>query len=282
MKTYPTLRLAILGTAKSLLNTGQLQEMDNWQSTQVKGTEKSKFHEALNICFSAPMGNPDTWEHQIKPNLPWAKDHFLERVGGLPINPGNQYKNWPFYKGKSENDSHRKEEGRFSHTYMERIWPKHAGILSDDSLFEKGENLTLYKIAPHVGIRYEYGDLNDIVNHLLSDKHSRQAFLPIWFPEDTGAAHKQRVPCTLGYHFIIRKDYLHITYFIRSCDFFRHFQDDIYLAVRLTDWLRDNLVKLGGEEFKDLKLGMYNMHIVNLHIFHAEVTLLEKWITRNA
>jgi len=107
----------------------------------------------------------------------------------------------------------------FTHTYQERFWPD-----------------------PEIqGIRYTYGDLDDLVNLLLIEPMTRQAFIPIFFPEDTGATHGGRIPCTLGYHFMLRNHRLHMWYFIRSCDYVRHFRDDLYLSVRLLLWVMDEL-----------------------------------------
>jgi thymidylate synthase len=73
---------------------------------------------------------------------------------------------------------------------------------------------------------------------LLRDRPTtRQAFIPIWFPEDTGAHHGERVPCTLGYHLMARDGRLKIVYYMRSCDFLRHFRDDVYMAGRLCQWV---------------------------------------------
>jgi hypothetical protein len=72
---------------------------------------------------------------------------------------------------------------------MERYWPKYINWAQDeepqDAMF---------------GIRYNYGDLNDVVDLLARSPATRQAVLPVWFPEDTGAVHGERVPCS---HFSI-------------------------------------------------------------------------------
>ena len=247
---------AISVAAAKLYNKSELIESQTWQSVKTAGEPGMKMWEVLNHYFQVPMENLtiDEMRGHIKPNLPWADIHFEERIGGLPLNPGESYKQWPFYK----RDKDMRNEGeKFSHTYMERFWPKYANRSQ--------------KELPGSGIRYEYGDLQDVVNLLRNDPTTRQAFLPVWFPEDTGATHGKRVPCTIGYHFIIRKNKLHITYYIRSCDFLRHFRDDIYLAVLLTEWVR-------GWVNLTLELGTYTMHIGNLHIFEYEKPILRKQI----
>jgi thymidylate synthase len=115
----------------------------------------------------------------------------------------------------------------------------------------------------------------DVINLMEKEPFTRQAFLPIWFPEDTGVVHKERVPCTIGYHFIRRFDWVHVVYYIRSCDYFRHFRDDIYLCARKLLWLIDNLKERDPKTWGDVKPGMLTMHICSLHAFKNEKVLLK-------
>ena len=41
--------------------------------------------------------------NETKADLPWAEDHFQERVFGHPRNPGQEYKNWPYYDHSKDN-----------------------------------------------------------------------------------------------------------------------------------------------------------------------------------
>jgi hypothetical protein len=228
--------------------------------------------EVLESSFRAPMSsNPDHLVRDLRPNLPWADLHFEERVGRRPTNPGDTYHLWPFYpKGTARDEQIRKDERGFTHTYQERIWPKKAiPTEADRELY--GDDLICMK-----GIRYHYGDLDDVVRLLRRDPLTRQAFLPIWFPEDTGAVHGGRVPCTLGYWFVQREGYLHCTYYIRAVDYFRHLRDDIYLAARLNHWVLDQLVNEGSERWANVKVGFLNMHIGSLHCWAQERELLPK------
>ena len=97
------------------------------------------------------------------------------------------------------------------------------------------------------GIRYDYGDLDDVLTLLQKYPYTRQATLPIFFPEDTGAVHGGRIPCTLHYHFLLRNDRLHLWYTIRSCDAVRHFRDDVYMAGRLCQWVIDELKNMDND-----------------------------------
>jgi thymidylate synthase len=64
----------------------------------------------------------------------------------------------------------------------------------------------------------------------------------------------------------MRHDYLHVVYYIRSCDFTRHWSDDCYLTIRLALWLLDRL-RERDKRWYDVRVGMFTMHITSLHVF---------------
>jgi hypothetical protein len=201
-------------------------------------------------------------QSNVRPNLPWAEDHFQERVGGKPLNPSPSESWWPY---KQNGNAAHKDGETFSHTYPERMWPKMAGVGSNHYSDRH----------PLWGVRYKYGDLNDLVSLLVRDPFTRQAFLPIWFPEDTGSVEGQRVPCSLGYHFIRRGVYLDCQYYMRSCDLFRHFTDDTYMAARLMQWVCQSLWE--QDKWGDMLdeglypfVGKLTMYISNLHCFRGD------------
>ena len=261
MRLFPDIKFALLGAKSFLLNTGQVVKANKWQGVKAP----APMFEAMDLAIKFPM--PQTLEELIadcKPSTPWAEMHFQERIGGIPLNPPPSHEHWPF--GVKNNEQFQ-DGGKFDHTYPERFWPKFANGGFYDEHSEKD--------IPIYGIRFEYGDLTDVIKQLINDPTTRQAYLPIWFPEDTGAkGGKGRVPCTIGYHFMIRNGYLHLTYWMRSCDYLRHFTDDIYLAIRLAQYVTDelNYVKdlSNPMGFEPLKLGMLKFHAVSFHIFEFE------------
>lgn len=263
---------AITKALDALRTRSVVIEPSRWQSMDVSKRREAATYELLNYTLSCQLLGIDTIEQlqeQIKPNLPWAEDHFLERVGGVPLNPGEQWAKWPWGNSANTFRSELVPQGDgttqpgFSHTYMERFWPKFAGMRPGSDGSESSPRPP-DELEPHRGIRYGYGDLSDVVEHLRKHPDSRQAFLPIWFPEDTGKA-DVRVPCTLGYHFIQRNGFLHLTYYIRSCDAYRHFRDDVYLAIRLGQHLL-SLLQADGS-WGNVRLGMFTMHMVSFHCF---------------
>lgn len=210
---------------------------------------------------------------EIKPDKEWCDIHFHERVGGIPLNPGESYKIWPYAVFKEGDDF--LKQNKFDHTYMERFWPKLAGIdLPREILEDPEHNLGIE------GIRFQYGDLDDVIKQLIENPLTRQAYLPIFFPEDTGAKGNIRVPCTLGYLFEIvpgkhDAQKLNITYYIRSCDVIRHLRNDVYLAYLLAGHIQGQF-NLAVPTDSGIKLGSLNMKIANLHLFENDTYALVK------
>lgn len=210
-------------------------------------------HELMHVtevfAVGAYMGG---LQSMIQPNLPWAEDHFQERVGGYPLNPAPSEAWWPF--ARAGNAEHKKDE-KFSHTYPERFWPVQAG-----------ENWHTSPANVNLGIRFEYGDFDDLIQILRDNPNSRQAYLPIWFPEDLAAAAQgERVPCSMGYHFIMSQGKLDCVYTMRSCDIVRFYRDDLYMAGRLLQLVASQINQTTGKLV---------VHIDNLHCFPGDVPML--------
>lgn len=263
MKVYQNMTFAdMVGQMyQDFLGTARPVDVGQWQGLDIKGDPNKVTWEIREAVLQ--LGMPDTIEgaqQAISPNLPWAEDHFQERVSRKPLNPPPSNAWWPF--AQNGHAEHVDETGKFSHTYPERFWPKHANH-DETARDEFDDEKCCYD--SHWGIRFPYGDLDDVVWRLINNPMTRQAYLPVWFPEDTGAPEGERVPCTIGYHFMIREARLHVSYTIRACDFMRHFRDDVYMAIRLGQWVRDQLPHEGV-----LGMGELTMHIGSFHIFNGD------------
>lgn len=248
------------------LNSAKVVDVGEWHSQPINNPLLIT-RELQDAILVIPVSDSRlVLQGQVRPNLPWAEDHFGERVGGRPLNPPPSNEWWPF--AQQGNASHKESGGMFSHTYPERMWPRFASDVGAVMAQDEGEfkDWRDHNEA-NIGIRYEYGDLSDVVDMLRDNPETRQAYLPIWFPEDTGATSNQRVPCTLGYHFLIRDGKINCSYYIRSCDFIRHFRDDVYMAARLMQWIAD---KLPG-----VRPGNLNMYIASFHVFEGDVPKLK-------
>lgn len=274
-------RLAYIAVKEALKDRSKLVDSGTWQSISTKDHPEMMTFEVEDVVLSFPVYTEGLDYHraQIGPNLPWADLHFEhDRVSGQPLNPGVTWRDWPW--GNKAN-SFRDPKGQFNHTYAERYWPKFAGwnangesgrggfegiVSEDDRRFLAETRGDEGNIFPTRGIRYENGDLNDVVGLLVNNPGTRAAYLPVWFPEDTGIIHGGRTPCSLGYLFRMREKRLSVSYDIRSCDFLRHFQDDVYLTVRLLLWVLDRC-RERDDRWKVIAPGEFVMHIGSLHIF---------------
>lgn len=259
---------AIIGDIVERLKAAPLVRNERWQSVAAP----MDTYELLNYSFALmlPGEDLDWYRREIQPNLPWADRHFeLERVSGDPVNPGATWREWPYARSADRHRREGEEDPQFDHSYAERYWPKHAGRTPGGILLEDP------KSEGHRGYRFPYGDLDDLVDVLAGEPTTRQAYLPVWFPEDLGAAKLgKRVPCSLGYHFIMREDRLHIIYYLRSCDFVRHFRDDVYLTIRLLLWVLGQCRLARPEnDWARVVPGTLTMHVTSLHMFESDKRL---------
>jgi hypothetical protein len=258
---YQSTKDFIKGSAKTILEHGQKGSIGYWQGVDKFINDPIK--EMANVYSSCPMGNNKSISilaSETKADLPWAEDHFQERINpknfGLALNPGESYKWWPHAKFKEEGDEFKnqkktKDSEKFSHTYMERFWP-----------------------PDKKGVRFNMASWGKFIETAKKNPTSRQLYFPIWYPEDTDASFQgERVPCSLGYHFQYFHGYLHLSYFIRSCDLHKHFRNDVYFTIRLAQELKSQV-----PEYKNVPLGNLNMWIGNLHCFLNDEWKVKKWI----
>lgn len=262
----------------------------SWQSTDTSGSAMHATHEIEDVIFTTSIPDSMFQLQQDMPvvNMPWVEKHFEERVGGVPVNPPPSHTEWPWARHNARFQNG--EQGPFSHSYPERMWPRHAA--NDHEPYTWGtsgepEPVDMHGQADsgrivctgHFGIRYRYGDLEDLIRLLVRDPLTRQAYLPIWFPEDTGTHHGERVPCTLGYHFMVRNNKMSCRYYMRSCDLVRHFADDVYMASRLTQWVCDEVNdrwETLDEEAEYIHPDRLMMYISSLHAFVGDEHFLKR------
>lgn len=238
-----------------MLTQGETVDTGHWQAMEnVPQTDTIEIRNVI-VNYQIPFDQA-VLTADIMPSDPWAELQFQERVGGEAVNPGATYHLWPWFRGNVPKHQDPANGDKFSHTYMERFWAR----------FASSPQRT---IDGNYGIRYRYGDLDDVMRLLATHPFTRQAYLPIFFPEDTGATSGQRIPCTLGYHLMRRDNRLHCFYPIRSCDFLRHFRDDLYMASRLVQWV---IEKLAAEHpsWVGVRPGKLTFHAHSLHVFAPE------------
>lgn len=162
--------------------------------------------------------------NELSPTQPWADAEFEERVSGLNLNPGEAWKKRP------EVWEEFLHNGKFSYTYPQRM----------------------------------YYQLGHIINELRTHPDSRQLWMSIWNPflDVFKLGGHDRVPCSLGYLFQLRRGKLNMTYFMRSCDYATHMHNDIYLAVMLMRYVAQ---ATGNEP------GDFTHFIGSLHVYAKDV-----------
>lgn len=224
---------------RDLLDNGYEIQTKRWQGKD----EPPVFLEILHADLMCPMSDSmDTASELTNASQPWANEHFLERVSGIPHNPPPSHVRW-----NTGTEDYLVDE-KFSHTYPERMWSK--GL--------------------HSGIRYDIGDLNTAVELLKGEPDTRQCYIPMWFPEDLAAANNgERVPCSFGWHFMLRGDELHCSYHMRSCDVVRHLHNDLFFANALTIWLID-------QTGMKAKPGYIHFSSSSLHCFKNDLYTLRR------
>jgi len=271
--SYNDFATAIEQTYDAMRNHAVRMPRGSWQGVDVSKKPDMVAYELLHHAFKVPMRLTalSHYREQIKPNLPWADDHFMERVSGNPLNPGIEWRNWPWgasadrFRIDPASVGDPGSERIFDHTYAQRYWPRLAGRFPGGIIPDPSEDQPTP--ASRWGIYFEYGDLDDVVLELVKEPTTRQAILPIFFPEDTGWRADRRKPCSVSYTFMMNNTKgLDIFYHLRSCDLIRHYRDDLYLTVRLLLWILDRLRSI-DPWWNSIAPGDFACYIQNLHVF---------------
>ena len=106
--------------------------------------------------------------------------------------------------------------------------------------------------------------LPEIIKELSVDKDSRRAIVYISRPDDLRYADELNMPCTLGYHFMIRNDKLELTCYMRSWDLVWGLSYDIPNAVQLQMLVAADL---------GLQLGPYSHVAGSGHVYERHFDL---------
>ena len=210
-----------------------LSEMGIWvrpktmQDKVIEGNSDYETTELQNYCYTIL----DAKSSDI-PNVsqPWADAEFKERitkpVNGEFINPGEAYK---LREDVWDEFLH---NGKLGYTYNELLW--------NNNQFEK------------------------VVERLKQDPDSRQLWISLWDPNRDvdllGGI--SRVPCSLGYCFQVREGKLNMHYVMRSCDFSTHFANDVYLAIKLLEYV---------SELTGYPVGSFTHTIFSLHVYRKDL-----------
>lgn len=210
-----------------------LAEMGIWvrpktmQDKIIEGNPEYETTELQNYCYTILDAKSSDIPGVIQP---WADEEFKERItepkDGNFINPGEAWKLRENVWGEFFHN------GKFGYSYNELLW--------NNNQFTK------------------------IVERLKEDPDSRQLWMSLWDPtrDPDLLGGVSRVPCSLGYAFQVREGKLNMHYVMRSCDFSTHFANDVYLAIKLLEYVAE----LTGYE-----VGNFTHTIFSLHIYRKDL-----------
>lgn len=195
------------------------------QDKYVEGNEDYATKELQNYCYTIL----NVRSEDVKPSSiqPWADAEFEERINPYGnVNPGTAY------KLREEIWNEYMHDGKFAYSYNERF--------------------------------FRNRQLDKIISRLQEDHDSRQLWLSIWdCNEDVDKLGGiSRVPCSLGYNFQFREGKLNIHYVMRSCDFNTHFPNDVYLAIKLLEYVAERC---------DMEVGNFTHTMFSLHVYKKDV-----------
>lgn len=159
-----------------------------------------------------------------KNNIPWAMAEMQERFDPTGPNPGRAWmQNENFWKQFIRN-------GCFSYAYGER-WQEQ--------------------------IPYVCRELKQFPN-------TRQAIITMYdrHQDMMNWGGMDRVPCSVSYQFLLREGKLHVVYNERSCDFVKFFATDVYLTIKLLEFIAYDI---------GVKVGTFMHFLGSLHLFKGDV-----------
>ncbi|MBO7695472.1 MAG: hypothetical protein J6T10_22835 [Methanobrevibacter sp.] len=195
------------------------------QDKYVEGNLDYSTKELQNYCYTILNAKSE----DVKPYTiqPWADAEFEERIDSDGnVNPGEAY------KLREEIWNEYMHDGKFAYTYNERF--------------------------------FRNEQLEKIISRLKNDNDSRQLWLSVWdCNEDVDKLGGiSRVPCSLGYNFQFREGKLNIHYVMRSCDFNTHFNNDVYLGIKLLEYVAKRC---------NMEVGNFTHTMFSLHVYRKDL-----------
>lgn len=210
---------------RDLAEMGILVKPKTMQDKIIENNEAYETMELQNYSYSLLNAKSNAITRVVQP---WADAEFEERINPAGnINPGEAWKLredvWTEYL----------HDGKMAYTYNERI------------MFNN--------------------QLNKIIKRLKEDRDSRQLWLSIWNPaiDPDKLGGVSRVPCSLGYNFQFRDGKLNMHYIMRSCDFNTHFINDVYLAIKLLEYVAKEC---------GMEVGSFTHTMFSLHVYRKDIS----------
>lgn len=195
------------------------------QDKNIEGNPDYATKELQNYCYT--ILNAKSEDVKTFSIQPWADAEFEERINPSgDVNPGDAWKLranvWTEYM----------HDGKMAYSYNERF--------------------------------FRNRQIEKIIKRLKEDHDSRQLWLSVWDcnedPDKLGGI--SRVPCSLGYNFQFREGKLNIHYVMRSCDFNTHFCNDVYLGIKLLEYVAKEC---------NMEVGNFTHTMFSLHVYKKDI-----------
>lgn len=210
---------------RDLAEMGIVVRPKTMQDKNVEGNPDYETKELQNYSYTLLDPKSQTITGVVQP---WADAEFKERIDSIhyPINPGEA---WKLRKDVWSEYIH---DGKLAYTYNEMLWNNNQ--------------------------------LGKVIDRMLKDPDSRQLWVSLWNPNKDPdlLGGVSRVPCSLGYGFQVREGKLNMHYVMRSCDFATHFCNDVYLAIKLLEWVSN----MTGFPVGNFTHTMFSVHVYNKDI----------------
>jgi len=220
---------------RNLTELGVGVQSSTMQDKDVRKNEDFKTKELIGNSFTIldTSDKEDMYKvmkekYNIDIPIEWAKAEFIERITRKRLNPGTA---WKIRESVWKEFLH---NNKFSYTYNERI-------------------------STH---------LNRVIRELWKNQNSRQAIVSIYNIEKDikNMGGKKRIPCSMFYQFLIREingvKKLNIIYVMRSSDLLTHFVNDVYLAMRMQEFVAEKI---------DIPPGSFTMFISSFHAYYKDL-----------
>jgi thymidylate synthase len=210
----------------------------------VKGTHMQdkvgNFHTLELINYGYTVLHPNI-NHLPIPNMKWLNQEWNDRkqgIEGLIDNPGAAF--------------HNRKDDHIDWSYMLEY---NGEPIPTGKTIDEMQKLDSQAQFDPIRFAYTYQErlaCNEQVWHVIRElrrnPESRQLFIAMWDPhKDAHRLGKHRVPCSLGWHIMMREDHLNVTYFMRSCDFVTHWANDAALSMLLLTFVAEKANMAPGE-----------------------------------
>jgi len=229
MRIYATCKEAISEIQRDLFEMGIKTHSKSMQNKDVADDENYSTKELQGYSFTI-LDDSDMNE-MVGECLNWCEAEAKERIAGwenpeshTPLNPGNAYK-------LRENvwKEFLNEDGTFCYTYNERM----------------------------------YWQIKSLIEELKRNPDSRQTIIQFHDRniDQERMGGKKRIPCSMFYQLMLREGKLDIVYLMRSTDFYTHFKNDIWHAMKFRNFVAE---QIGVEP------GKYIMFASSLHAYKKD------------